>query len=80
MKNNLEERFNKVFDVKIGKVDEALLLDLICINNSYSTRGGDSFIFPKKLKGLKEEVLNTLIVEKSDRVRVRKRIKDLFSM
>jgi len=75
----LEEKFNKVFDVKLGEVDDKLLLTLICLNNYYSTRGGDVFVIPKTVKGLKEETL-TALIEKSDKGRLRKKIKSLLSI
>lgn len=74
----LEEKFNKIFDVKLGEVNDKLLLTLVCLNNYYSTRGGDVFVIPKTIKGLKEEALAALI-EKSDKERLRKKIKSLFS-
>ena len=79
--NSLEDRFSKAFDVPLNKVEmtDSLLLDLICINNYYSTRGGDSFIFPKKKEGLKEEVLTTLMLEKSNRPKVKVRLQRLFN-
>ena len=81
MKDKMEviNKFNKVFntDLTLEDIDDTLLLKLLCISNYYSTRSGDSMIFPKKLEGLREEVLQELI-NKSDRDRVQNKIKKLL--